>query len=81
MGGQGFVHDCGRSRGIGYFLEPLVLLSLFANKVSSSSSSSRVYSLPGCLHQESNMLACSLLQANKACSCIGRPFAVQFSVP
>lgn len=32
MGGQGFVHDCGRSRGIGYFLEPLVCMSLFANK-------------------------------------------------
>ena len=79
MGGQGFVHDCGRSRGIGYFLEPLVLLSLFANKVSSTSS--RVELPPGCLHQESHMFVCSLLLANNASSCIGRPFAVQSSVP
>ena len=57
MGGQGFVHDCGRSRGIGYFLEPLVSISLFANKVSSSSR--MVDLLPGCLHQESNMHGCS----------------------
>lgn len=32
--GSGLVHDCGSSRGIGYFLEALVLLALFAKKVS-----------------------------------------------
>ena len=31
--GSRIEHDCGTSRGIGYFLEPLVLLSLFAKKV------------------------------------------------
>lgn len=31
--GGGLVHDCGTSRGIGYFLEALVLLALFAKKV------------------------------------------------
>lgn len=30
--GGGLVHDCGTSRGIGYFLEPLILLALFAKK-------------------------------------------------
>lgn len=80
MGGQGFVHDCGRSRGIGYFLEPLVCMSLFANKVSNSSSSGVVLP-PGCLHQESNMHVCILLSANKASSCLAWPLAVQSSVP
>jgi hypothetical protein len=37
--GSGLVHDCGSSRSIGYFLEVLVLLALFAKRVSSSSSS------------------------------------------
>lgn len=32
MGGGGIVHDCGTSRGIGYFLEPLVLIALFAKR-------------------------------------------------
>lgn len=31
--GGGLVHDCGASRAIGYFLEALVLLALFAKKV------------------------------------------------
>eukprot|EP00775_Hariotina_reticulata_P008347 gene8347-8531_t len=31
--GGGLVHDCGASRAIGYFLEPLVMLALFAKKV------------------------------------------------
>ncbi|KAL0039835.1 hypothetical protein WJX77_009421 [Trebouxia sp. C0004] len=31
-GGSGFVHDCGRSRSIGFFLEPLVCIALFAKK-------------------------------------------------
>ena len=79
MGGQGFVHDCGRSRGIGYFLEPLVSISLFANKVSSSNSGVDV--VPGCLHQGSNMNVCILLLANKASSWLGWTSAVQSSVP
>lgn len=29
-GGRGLEHDCGVHRGIGYFLEPLILLGLFA---------------------------------------------------
>ena len=33
LGGGGLVHDCGTARGIGYFLEPLLLLALFAGKV------------------------------------------------
>ncbi|CAN6280713.1 unnamed protein product [Urochloa humidicola] len=32
LGGAGFEHDCGVHRGIGYFLEPLILLGLFAGK-------------------------------------------------
>ncbi|KAK3228152.1 hypothetical protein Dsin_008014 [Dipteronia sinensis] len=32
MGGKNLVHDCGVSRSIGYFLEPLILLALFAKK-------------------------------------------------
>ncbi|XVF47012.1 hypothetical protein PTKIN_Ptkin03bG0074800 [Pterospermum kingtungense] len=32
VGGGKLVHDCGVSRAIGYFLEPLVLLGLFARK-------------------------------------------------
>ena len=32
-GGGGYVHDCGRSRSIGFFLEPLVCIALFAKKV------------------------------------------------
>jgi len=30
QGGKGLEHDCGVHRGIGYFLEPLILLGLFA---------------------------------------------------
>jgi hypothetical protein len=26
-------HDCGKERGIGYFLEPLLLLSIFSKTV------------------------------------------------
>ncbi|XP_065854635.1 probable RNA 3'-terminal phosphate cyclase-like protein [Euphorbia lathyris] len=32
MGGKHHVHDCGVSRSIGYFLEPLIVLGLFAKK-------------------------------------------------
>lgn len=32
MGGKHLVHDCGASRSIGYFLEPLVVLGLFGKK-------------------------------------------------
>ncbi|XP_022142004.1 probable RNA 3'-terminal phosphate cyclase-like protein [Momordica charantia] len=32
MGGRHLVHDCGVSRSLGYFLEPLILLALFARK-------------------------------------------------
>ncbi|WOL01026.1 hypothetical protein Cni_G09739 [Canna indica] len=32
MGGRYLVHDCGLSRSIGYFLEPLILLGLFGKK-------------------------------------------------
>ncbi|ESR37328.1 hypothetical protein CICLE_v10028663mg [Citrus x clementina] len=32
MGGRNLVHDCGVSRSIGYFLEPLILVGLFAKK-------------------------------------------------
>ncbi|EIE18987.1 putative RNA 3'-terminal phosphate cyclase [Coccomyxa subellipsoidea C-169] len=31
-GGSGLNHDCGKSRSIGYFLEPLVCLALFGKK-------------------------------------------------
>ena len=31
-GGAGLEHDCGTARGVGYFLEPLVCLGLFAKK-------------------------------------------------
>ena len=31
-GGAGREHDCGTARSIGYFLEPLVCLALFAKK-------------------------------------------------
>ncbi|KAL3813345.1 hypothetical protein ACJIZ3_014613 [Penstemon smallii] len=32
MGGRHLVHDCGTSRSIGYFLEPLIVLGLFGKK-------------------------------------------------
>ena len=32
-GGTGLVHDCGKARGIGYFMEPLICLALFGMKV------------------------------------------------
>ncbi|KAL3629313.1 hypothetical protein CASFOL_026535 [Castilleja foliolosa] len=32
IGGRHLVHDCGTSRSIGYFLEPLIVLSLFGKK-------------------------------------------------
>ncbi|XP_038705629.1 probable RNA 3'-terminal phosphate cyclase-like protein [Tripterygium wilfordii] len=32
MGGRNMVHDCGVSRSIGYFMEPLILVSLFGKK-------------------------------------------------
>ncbi|PHU24953.1 putative RNA 3'-terminal phosphate cyclase-like protein [Capsicum chinense] len=32
MGGRHLVHDCGVSRSIGYFLEPLIVLGLFGKK-------------------------------------------------
>lgn len=32
IGGKHLVHDCGASRSIGYFLEPLVVLGLFGKK-------------------------------------------------
>ncbi|KAL3624180.1 hypothetical protein CASFOL_032996 [Castilleja foliolosa] len=32
IGGRHLVHDCGTSRAIGYFLEPLILLGLFGKK-------------------------------------------------
>lgn len=32
MGGKSLVHDCGVSRSIGYFMEPLLLLGLFSKK-------------------------------------------------
>ncbi|KAK9107759.1 hypothetical protein Syun_023770 [Stephania yunnanensis] len=32
MGGRNLVHDCGLSRSIGYFLEPLIVLGLFGKK-------------------------------------------------
>lgn len=32
MGGRKHLHDCGLSRSIGYFLEPLILLGLFGKK-------------------------------------------------
>jgi RNA 3'-terminal phosphate cyclase len=48
--GSGLVHDCGSSRSIGYFLEVLVLLALFAKRVSSSGGcSSTKTCLPACL--------------------------------
>ncbi|KAL9405355.1 hypothetical protein Peur_002327 [Populus x canadensis] len=32
MGGRHLVHDCGESRAVGYFLEPLLVLGLFSKK-------------------------------------------------
>ncbi|KAK6928276.1 RNA 3'-terminal phosphate cyclase, insert domain [Dillenia turbinata] len=32
VGGKHFVHDCGVSRSIGFFLEPLIVLALFGKK-------------------------------------------------
>ncbi|KAK8596060.1 hypothetical protein V6N13_000722 [Hibiscus sabdariffa] len=32
VGGSNLLHDCGLTRAIGYFLEPLILLGLFARK-------------------------------------------------
>jgi len=32
-GGSGFVHECGTSRAIGWFLEPLTVIALYGKKV------------------------------------------------
>lgn len=32
MGGRYHEHDCGLSRSVGYFLEPLIVLGLFGKK-------------------------------------------------
>ena len=32
VGGAGLTHDCGATRGVGYFVEPLILLALWAKK-------------------------------------------------
>ena len=32
VAGGSITHDCGKSRGIGYFLEALILLGLYAKK-------------------------------------------------
>ncbi|KAF6140226.1 hypothetical protein GIB67_000274 [Kingdonia uniflora] len=32
MGGRNLVHDCGKYRSLGYFLEPLIVLGLFGKK-------------------------------------------------
>lgn len=34
IGGYNMTHDCGKDRGIGYFLEPLCILCLFGKQVS-----------------------------------------------
>ena len=39
-GGAGLEHDCGTQRALGYFLEPLVCLALFAKKARRSARSS-----------------------------------------
>jgi hypothetical protein len=33
VGGAGLAHDCGLSRAIGWFLEPLLVLAMWAKKV------------------------------------------------
>lgn len=33
-GGSGYTHDCGNSRAIGWFLEPLAVIALYGKKVS-----------------------------------------------
>ena len=33
IGGTGLMHDCGKARGIGYFMEALICLALFGMKV------------------------------------------------
>merc|ERR1711920_207407 len=32
IGGSNIYHNCGNKRGLGYYLEPLILLALFAKK-------------------------------------------------
>lgn len=32
--GPGLLHDCGTGRSVGWFMEPLIILALFAKKVS-----------------------------------------------
>lgn len=36
VGGAGLEHDCAPSRGIAYYMEPLVCLALFAKKARAS---------------------------------------------
>jgi RNA 3'-terminal phosphate cyclase-like protein len=44
VGGSGLQHECGTSRSIGYFLEPLVCVALFGRKVGSTVTLCKVYS-------------------------------------
>lgn len=47
-GGAGLEHDCGSTRSLGYFLEPLVCLALFAKKARAAAQSSAA-AAAGCL--------------------------------
>ena len=46
VGGAGLEHDCAPSRGIAYYMEPLVCLALFAKKARASCPGGRRCLLP-----------------------------------
>jgi hypothetical protein len=52
-GGPGLVHDCGTSRAIGWFLEPLAVIALFGKKVWRSHS----LTMPDCSQQGGSVAA------------------------
>lgn len=49
-GGSGLVHECCTARGIGYFLEPLICVSLFGKKVVLDAAFSGERNCPPCVH-------------------------------
>lgn len=51
MGGKYLTHDCGLSRSIGYFLEPLIVLGLFGKRPLSINLKGNAFVYSSCVFQ------------------------------
>ncbi len=74
-GGSGLTHDCGKARGMGYFLEPLVCLALFGKKVRINSDCTGpkkalcLIRCSTCLTMSASVHYCTLVDIHHATSC------------